>query len=85
MEREIASLDPPRSSQLGKQSSIDDMYSKLCELEEQGGGGQSIAGRGEDTRSLEVMTEDFWREMEHSVDPFETICFYISKGYLENI
>jgi hypothetical protein len=24
-----------------------------------------------------------WREMEHADDPFETMCFYISKGYLE--
>ena len=59
----------------------DSLDSKLCELEEEGVG----PGRSEDLRSLEVMAEDFWREMEHTVDPFETICFYITKGYLDKI
>ena len=62
------------------------MYSNLCRLEEDGISEQSAAaGGGEQFERLEMMKEDFWREMEHSDDPFETICFYISKGYLENI
>lgn len=65
---------------------IDEMYSTLCQLEEDGVTGQSTpAERGEELGRLEMMKEDFWREMEHSDDPFETICFYMSKGYLENI
>jgi len=61
---------------------IDEMYSNLCQLEEEGSNGQS---RGIELESIDAMKEDFWREMERSDDPFETICFYISKGYLENI
>ena len=63
------------------------MYSNLCQLEEDGAGTRqsNAVGRGEEFERLEMTKEDFWREMEHSDDPFETICFYISKGYLENI
>jgi hypothetical protein len=39
----------------------------------------------DDVGRLEMMKEDFWREMERSEDPFETVCFYISKGYLGNV
>jgi len=64
---------------------IDEMYSNLCQLEEEEG--ISSAQYSTTANSgVEMMREDFWREMEqHSDDPFETICFYISKGYLENI
>ncbi len=61
---------------------IDEMYANLCRIEEEevvtgtevvdGGSGQ------------EMMREDFWREMENS-DPFESACFFIAKGYLDNI
>ncbi|KAL7550009.1 hypothetical protein ACHAWF_014291 [Thalassiosira exigua] len=69
---------------------IDEMYSKLCGLkeEEEEMSGKPPAGGGEEGFSGQIsgpMTEDFWRDMENSDDPFETICFYISKGYLESI
>ena len=58
---------------------IDEMYANLCQLEEEG---KSTTTNFDNNDALK---EDFWREMEHSDDPFETICFYMSKGYLENI
>jgi len=91
IELEINALLSPGSStkesegKLGQRNAlpnvdIDEMYSKLQQLEEDGGmAGQTAAAVND------MMKEDFWREMEHSDDPFETICFYISKGYLENI
>ncbi|KAL9180902.1 hypothetical protein ACHAXT_009707 [Thalassiosira profunda] len=66
---------------------IDDMYSKLCRREEEEGGPPSApfpARGGDDASRSEARKEDFWREMERSDDPFETICFYMSKGYLED-
>jgi hypothetical protein len=36
----------------------------------------------EELGKVEMMSEDFYREMEQSEDHFETICFCISKGYL---
>ena len=58
---------------------IDDIYSRLLGLSE----GPQQAQRDSVERQ-EMKKEEFWREMEHSEDPFETICFFISKGYLEN-
>lgn len=64
---------------------IDEMYANLCRLEEKevntGNEGVDRGFGGEH----EIMREDFWREMENSENPFETICFFISKGYLKNI
>jgi len=61
---------------------IDEMYSTLQDMAE-GKQNQSLAA---DTGGFGRQgSEEFWREMENSYDPFETICFYISKGYLENI
>ena len=60
---------------------IDEMYSDLCEVADTSitsADAGNIFGRN-DSR------EEFWREMEHSDDPFETLCFYISKGYLEGV
>lgn len=58
------------------------MYSTLQDMAE-GKQNQSLAA---DTGGFGRQgSEEFWREMENSYDPFETICFYISKGYLENI
>ena len=56
---------------------IDEMYSNLVQLEEEGKPSVDEVGK------MDTMKEDFWREMEHADDPFETMCFYISKGYLD--
>ena len=56
---------------------IDEMYSNLVQLEEEGKTSVDEVGK------MDTMKEDFWREMEHADDPFETMCFYISKGYLD--
>eukprot|EP00571_Detonula_confervacea_P014445 CAMPEP_0172306174 /NCGR_PEP_ID=MMETSP1058-20130122/7296_1 /TAXON_ID=83371 /ORGANISM="Detonula confervacea, Strain CCMP 353" /LENGTH=1547 /DNA_ID=CAMNT_0013017977 /DNA_START=1 /DNA_END=4644 /DNA_ORIENTATION=- len=95
MELEINALLSPGSSEKNSEVvkknilpnvDIDEMYSNLCQLEEDGPTGQSTTvDRGDELGRLDITKEDFWREMEHSDDPFETICFYISKGYLENI
>jgi len=97
MELEINALlspgSPGKQSEVGKKSAlpnvdIDEMYSSLCQLEEDShtiSGQSTQAGRAAEFERIEATKEDFWREMEHSDDPFETICFYISKGYLENI
>ena len=61
---------------------IDKMYADLCLLEEEGATGRT---RDEELGRSDARKEDFWREMEHSDDPFETICFYISKGYLDEM
>ncbi|KAL7480003.1 hypothetical protein ACHAW6_005715 [Cyclotella cf. meneghiniana] len=63
---------------------IDGMYSTLCELAEDSGF-PSAAGTKHNIAGILDSKEDFWREMEHSDDPFETMCFFISKGYLDNI
>lgn len=58
---------------------IDEMYANLCRLEEDSSLENAVV---EEDIGLK---EDFWREMERSDDPFETLCFFISKGSLENI
>jgi hypothetical protein len=60
------------------------MYSTLCELADENGF-PSAAGTKQSYAGRPDSKEDFWREMEHSDDPFETMCFFISKGYLDNI
>ena len=63
------------------------MYARLCRREGAEGGPPSApfaARGGDDASRSEARKEDFWREMERSDDPFETICFYLSKGYLED-
>ena len=62
---------------------IDEMYSNLRRLEEEGMGLQSNAN--EDFARLDMMKEDFWRDMEHSDDPFDTVCHFMSKGYTGNL
>ena len=65
---------------------IDEMYANLCRMEEEVMTGKEVVdGAGFGHSEQEMMREDFWREMENSENPFETICFFISKGYLENI
>jgi hypothetical protein len=64
---------------------IDEMYADLCRLEEDSITGKGVIDGGSGMREQEMMREDFWREMENSEDPFQTICFFISKGYLANI
>ena len=58
------------------------MYSNLRELTD-GKTDQTLASEG--SGFGKQGSEEFWREMEQSDDPFDTICFYISKGHLENI
>jgi hypothetical protein len=53
---------------------IDEMYSTLMEFA--------------DTKpqvTSNDLKEAFWREMEHSDDPFQTVCFFLSRGHLEDI
>jgi len=45
----------------------------------------SAVDRDEELGKVEMMSEDFYREMEQSDDHFETICFCISKGYLRSL
>jgi len=83
MELEINALlclEPAtKKKNVGHNVDIDDIYSRLLGLSE----GPQQAQRDSVERQ-EMKKEEFWREMEHSEDPFETICFFISKGYLEN-
>ena len=62
---------------------IDEMYSSLCELTEDDTGNSHVIEGEEFGR--QVAKEEFWRNMEQSDDPFETICLYISRGTLEDI
>lgn len=60
---------------------IDEMYSMLCETTD-GSGDFSAAkslNAGGDSK------EDFWREMEGCDDPFETICHFLSRGYIDGV
>ena len=57
-----------------------DIYSRLLSLSE---GPQQL--QTDSLEQQEMKKEEFWREMDHSDDPFETICFFISKGYLDNV
>ena len=94
MELEINSFLSPGSHDKNEEVSknralpnvdIDEMYLNFCQLEEDGMREQSTsANQSEEFDRQDMMKENFWREMEISGDPFETICFYISKGYLEN-
>ena len=83
MELEINTLLSPGTSKkknVGPNVDIDDIYSRLLSLSE----GPQPAHVMDSVERQEMKKEEFWREMEHSEDPFETICFFISKGYLEN-
>lgn len=93
MELEINALlspgSPDKNMEFDKKNAlsnidIDEMYSNLCQLEEEGMTKSTIASRSEEVERLEMTRESFWREMENASNPVETICFYISKGYLEN-
>jgi hypothetical protein len=82
---ELALLCAVNSSSALPNLDIDEMYAKLCRLEEEGTTWKAGVDGGFGRREQEIMREDFWREMENSENPFETICFFISKGYLDNI
>jgi hypothetical protein len=57
------------------------MYSNLCELAD-----DTHSAMGRDQNLGEPGSkEEFWRELEHSDDPFETMCFFIAKGHIEDI
>lgn len=86
MEDEINDLLHPGSKEKDKTKKsalpnidIDEMYANLLQLEEEG------KFPSPPTSLTETQKEGFWREIELSDDPFETIAFYISKGYLSNI
>lgn len=62
---------------------IDEMYSKLCELADDSG---AISAAAKQQNAGGDSKESFWREMEHSDgDPFETICYFLSRGHLEDL
>jgi hypothetical protein len=83
MEMEINSLlsleTSTKTKNVAPNVDIDDIYLRLLSLSE---GPQTHMM--DSVERQEMKKEEFWREMEHSEDPFETICFFISKGYLEN-
>lgn len=62
---------------------IDDMYSNLCEQHTSDSGSFSAETKPQPRNT--DSKEAFWREMENSDDPFETICYFLSRGYLEDI
>ena len=62
---------------------IDEMYSNLCEQLTSDNGSFSVETK-QQPRNTDSK-EAFWREMENSDDPFETICYFLSRGYLEDI
>ncbi len=66
---------------------IDEMYAKLCRMEEEEEEEVLMTGKEviDGGSRQEMMREDFWRELENSENPFETVCFFIAKGYLDNI
>ena len=84
MEDEINSLLGKKKRKGGALPNIDDindMYYYLLQLEE-----EKKAGLSNEKKVTDAMKEDFWRELEQSdSDPFDTIGFYIAKGYLDNI
>jgi hypothetical protein len=84
MEQEInslLSLDPSSKRKIGGPNvDIDDIYAKLLSSSE-----GSQPHMMESVERQQMKKEEFWREMENSEDPFETICFFISKGYLDNV
>lgn len=93
MELEINALLSPVTAEKKSEASkknilpnvdIDEMYSNLCHLEEEVATATAMGQQSDPLVDGEIMKEDFWREMEHSDDPFVTICYYISKGYLEH-
>jgi hypothetical protein len=76
----LLSLETSTKKKVGPNVDIDDIYSRLLSLSE----GPQAHNVIDSVERQEMKKEEFWREMEHSEDPFETICFFISKGYLEN-
>ena len=78
----LLSLEPSikKKNVGGPKVDIDDIYSRLLSLSE-----GSQQPQLDSVEQQEMKKEEFWREMEHSEDPFETICFFISKGYLDNV
>lgn len=84
MEQEInslLSLDTSSKRKIGGPNvDIDDIYAKLLSSSE-----GSQPHMIESVERQQMKKEEFWREMENSEDPFETICFFISKGYLDNV
>lgn len=82
---ELALLYAVNSSSALPNLDIDEMYATLCRLEEEGTTWKAGVDSAFGHREQEIMREDFWREMENSENPFETICFFISKGYLDSI
>lgn len=62
---------------------IDEMYSNLCE--QLSSDNMALSEITKPQQSSTDSKEAFWREMEHSDDPFETICYFLSRGHLEDI
>jgi len=84
MEDEINSLLGKKKKKGGTLPNIDDinsMYYNLLQLEE-----GKKAGLSNEKKITDAMKENFWRDLEQSdSDPFDTIGFYIAKGYLDHI
>lgn len=65
---------------------IDEINSYLSRLEEEQRVEHSLSSnRDGELKVSEVMREDFWREMEQSDDNFETISWFLSKGFLVDL
>jgi hypothetical protein len=79
---------PEKNPRSNKTSSIpdvniDEINSFLNRLEEEQRMELSLSSnRDGEFEVSEVMREDFWREMEQSDDNFETISWFLSKGFL---
>lgn len=87
VELEINSLLSP-SSQTSSipDVNIDEINSYLCRLEEEQRAEHSLSSnRDGEFKVSDVMREDFWREMEQSDDNFETISWFLSKGFLVDL
>ena len=58
------------------------MYTNLSELDDETEA-QSVVKRTH--HGSNDAKETFWRELEKSDDPFQTMCFFLSTGYLDDI
>merc|ERR1719354_650033 len=67
MEKNSKAIDYPHGI------NIDDMYSKLMDSVPENAG----------EKKSELASEEFWRQMEHSSDRFETLARFFAKDILE--
>jgi len=78
----------PRSSETSSipDVNIDEINSYISRLEEEQRAEHNLSSnRDGEFEVSEMMREDFWREMEQTDDNFETISWFLSKGFLVNL